>query len=44
MSHKVAIVTDSTADIPEELVRKYGIHVVSLRVLLGKRLMRTGWI
>lgn len=36
MSHKVAIVTDSTADIPEELVRKYGIHVVPLRVLFGE--------
>ena len=36
MSHKIAIVTDSTADIPEELVRKYGIHVVPLRVLFGE--------
>ncbi|WP_145413904.1 DegV family protein [Paenibacillus xylanexedens] len=36
MSHRVAIVTDSTADIPEELVRKYGIHVVPLRVLFGE--------
>lgn len=36
MNHKVAIVTDSTADIPEELIRKYDIHVVSLRVLFGE--------
>jgi len=42
MSHKVAIVTDSTADIPEELVRKYGIHVVSLRVLFGEETYADG--
>ncbi|WP_145408436.1 DegV family protein [Paenibacillus xylanexedens] len=42
MSHKVAIVTDSTADIPEELIRKYGIHVVPLRVLFGEETYADG--
>lgn len=42
MSHKVAIVTDSTADIPEELIRKYGIHIVPLRVLFGEETYADG--
>ncbi|WP_145045431.1 DegV family protein [Paenibacillus xylanexedens] len=42
MSHKVAIVTDSTADIPEELIRKYGIHVVPLRVLFAEETYADG--
>ncbi|MDR9746998.1 DegV family protein [Paenibacillus taichungensis] len=42
MSHKVAIVTDSTADIPEELIHKYGIHVVPLRVLFGEEAYADG--
>ncbi|GAB6990495.1 DegV family protein [Paenibacillus pini] len=31
----VVIVTDSTADIPEELVTKYDIHVIPLRLMFG---------
>ncbi|MGN7414414.1 DegV family protein [Paenibacillus sp. SAF-068] len=42
MSHKVAIVTDSTADIPEEIIRKYGIHIVPLRVLFGEETYADG--
>ncbi|MGQ8874061.1 DegV family protein [Paenibacillus sp. TSA_86.1] len=42
MSHKVAIVTDSTADIPEELIQKYGIHVVPLRLLFGEETYADG--
>lgn len=42
MSHKVTIVTDSTADIPEELIRKYGIHIVPLRVLFGEETYADG--
>ncbi|AOZ91519.1 DegV family protein [Paenibacillus crassostreae] len=34
MTHTV-IVTDSTADIPEELAKKHGIHVVPLRLQFG---------
>lgn len=32
---KVVIVTDSTSDIPEELLSQYGIHVVPLKVMFG---------
>ncbi|MBX6342464.1 MAG: DegV family protein, partial [Thermomicrobiaceae bacterium] len=32
---RVAVVTDSTADIPPELIQRYGIHVVPLTVRLG---------
>ena len=31
----VAVVTDSGADIPEDLIKELGIHVVPLRVLFG---------
>ncbi|MBI2168804.1 MAG: DegV family protein [Actinobacteria bacterium] len=31
----VAVVTDSAASLPEELVRKYGIGVVPIRVVIG---------
>ncbi|MNO81519.1 DegV domain-containing protein [compost metagenome] len=34
MTHTV-IVTDSTADIPEELAKKHGIHVIPLRLQFG---------
>ena len=27
---KIAIITDSCADIPQELIQKYGIHVLPL--------------
>lgn len=40
MAHPV-IVTDSTADIPEELVNKYDIHVVPLRLMFGEETLRT---
>ncbi|MBT7326905.1 MAG: DegV family protein, partial [Anaerolineae bacterium] len=30
---KVAIVTDSTAYLPKDLVQEYGIHVLSLKVI-----------
>ncbi len=32
---RVAIVTDSTADIPPELIEKYDIHVVSVKLSFG---------
>ncbi|BFH61593.1 DegV family protein [Paenibacillus azoreducens] len=41
MNHAV-IVTDSTADIPEELVGKYDIHVVPLRLMFGEETFRDG--
>jgi len=34
---RVAIVTDSAADIPEEALERLGIHVVSLRIQFGNR-------
>lgn len=41
MTHAV-IVTDSTADIPEELVSKYDIHVVPLRLMFGEETFQDG--
>jgi DegV family protein with EDD domain len=35
MTRRVAVVTDSTANLPEELVARYGIRVVPLRVAIG---------
>jgi len=39
---KVAIVTDSVACIPEELVEKYGIEVVPIQVIFGDKSYRDG--
>ncbi|MDQ1318556.1 MAG: DegV family protein [Candidatus Poribacteria bacterium] len=36
----VRVVTDSTADIPKDLVEKYGIEVVPLTVRLGNKMFR----
>lgn len=36
-TQRVAIVTDSAADIPEELIEELGIHVVPLRIHFGNR-------
>lgn len=33
MNEKIAIMTDSTSDIPKDVVEKYGIQVVPLRIL-----------
>jgi len=41
MTHAV-IVTDSTSDIPEELVSKYDIHVVPLRLMFGEETFQDG--
>ncbi|MGI9953524.1 DegV family protein [Moorellaceae bacterium AZ2] len=39
---QVRIVTDSTADLPRELVEQYGIVVVPLKVLFGQQIYRDG--
>jgi DegV family protein with EDD domain len=39
----VAVVTDSTAYLPDELTEAYGIHVVPLYVVLAGRSGREGW-
>jgi len=39
----VAVVTDSSAYLPDELVEGYGIHVVPLYVVLAGRSGREGW-
>ncbi len=39
----VAVVTDSSAYLPDELVENYGIHVVPLYVVLAGRSGREGW-
>ncbi len=42
MSNPVAIVTDSTASVPAELVEKYNIHVVPLQVIWEGKTYRDG--
>ena len=39
---RIAVVTDSTADLPPELVRRHDIHVVPLTVAFGDRIYRDG--
>jgi DegV family protein with EDD domain len=39
----VAVVTDSTAYLPDELLEEYGIHVVPLYVVLAGHSGREGW-
>ncbi|HLR70542.1 MAG TPA: DegV family protein [Pseudogracilibacillus sp.] len=39
---KIAIVTDSTAYIPEDLVKKYNIHIIPLSVVFGDDSYREG--
>lgn len=40
--HRIAVVTDSTADIPRPLVEEYGIHVVPQILILGDQTWRDG--
>jgi len=42
MADKVAIVTDSVACIPQELVEEYGIEVVPIQVIFGDRVYHDG--
>jgi len=42
MRHKIAIITDSTCDIPLELRQKYQIHVVPLTIVWGDEQFRDG--
>jgi len=42
MIDKVAIVTDTTACIPEEQVEKYGIEVVPIELVFGDKVYRDG--
>lgn len=35
--NKIAIVTDSTSDLPEELIKSKGIHVIPLRIIYKDR-------
>jgi fatty acid-binding protein DegV len=37
MSRTVALITDSTALLPHEVVERRGIHVIPLQVVLGAR-------
>lgn len=38
----IKIVTDSTADLPADLVQQHGIHVIPLKVLFGDKTYREG--
>ena len=35
MDHRIALVTDSTCDIPAEWVRQYDIAIVPLTIIFG---------
>ena len=39
---RIAVVTDSTADLPDDLARRHHIHVIPLSVLIGDRVDRDG--
>jgi len=39
---KIAVVTDSTADIPADLARAYGIHVMPQILIMGSEVWRDG--
>jgi len=39
---RIAIVTDSTADIPRNLVEQYGIHVIPQILIMGEKTWRDG--
>ncbi len=41
-THKIAIVTDSTCDLPNDLVRKYNIHVIPQSIIWGGEELRDG--
>jgi len=41
-SHKIALVTDSTCDLPESLREQYALHVVPLSIIWGGEQLREG--
>jgi DegV family protein with EDD domain len=42
MEERITIVTDSTADLPVEIVNKYNINVIPLKILFGNKEYRDG--
>lgn len=40
MNHPTALITDSTCDIPQAMIRQYGITVIPLGVVWGNELLR----
>ena len=42
MNRSFAVVTDSTADLPDEWHKRYGIEVIPLKVLFGEETFRDG--
>ncbi|HZW04042.1 MAG TPA: DegV family protein [Anaerolineaceae bacterium] len=42
MAHKIALVTDSTCDIPEDWIEQYDITVVPLTIIFGNQQFRDG--
>jgi len=42
MTHKIALLTDSTCDIPQEYLEKYDIQVVPLTIVWGEEQFRDG--
>ncbi|HOT91808.1 MAG TPA: DegV family protein [Anaerolineae bacterium] len=41
-NHKIALITDSTCDLPAELREQYAIHVVPLSIIWGSEQLRDG--
>ena len=42
MKKKVAIVTDSTACLPDDIARRYGITIVPIWIFFGEQALRDG--
>ncbi len=42
VSHKIALVTDSTCDLPEALREQYALHIVPLSIIWGGEQLREG--
>lgn len=41
-THKIAIVTDSTCDLPKELAQKYNLHIIPQSIIWGDEELRDG--
>ena len=42
MKHKIALITDSTCDLPLNYLKKYNIEVVPLTIIWGEEQFRDG--
>ncbi len=43
MNNQIALITDSSCDLPQELIEQYDIGVIPLGVVWGEKYTVTGW-